>query len=149
MRYGLGIFGAAALLFSSVACNEGRYGSSGFHLPADASADRGKVAFVNIGCNSCHKVWGADLPQASVSLPEPVMLGGQTGRRLSDAYLMTVMLDPNHALAGHRKRGTAENERSRMESYTDQLSARQMVDIVAFLQAHYVVRHFTPNNTFE
>src|SRR5215475_12465101 len=149
MRFGLGVLGISALLLSGAACNQGRYSSSSFHLPADGSVDRGKVAFVNLGCNSCHQVWGTELPQANVSLPEPVMLGGQTGRRLSDAYLVTVMLDPNHALAGHRRKGTAENERSRMESYTDQLSARQMVDIVAFLQSHYVVRHFTPNNTFE
>ena len=149
MRYGLGILGSAALLFISAACNEGRYGSSGFHLPMDGNVDRGKVAFMEMGCNSCHTVWGEQLPAPTVTPRVPVELGGVTGRRLSDAYLVTSIIDPNHALAPNTKGEITENGRSRMSAYTDKMTARQIVDIVAFLQSRYVIRHFTPNNTFE
>lgn len=149
MRYSLGILTVSALLISGVACNEGRYSSSGFHLPQNGDVERGKVAFVELGCNACHKVSGVELPGPAITPGIDVPLGGETGRRLSDAYLVTAMLNPDYHLAPHVKGVVTENGHSRMPAFTAKMTAQQMVDIVAFLQSHYVIRHFTPNNTFQ
>jgi len=127
----------AALLSVGVACQSGRYSTAAFHLPADGNPERGGRAFLELGCNSCHSVTGTNLPAPSAH-PPWLSLGGEVDYRLSDAYLVTSIIDPTRELAlseSARKTGV-----SRMTTYADTITARQMIDIVAFLQAHYVVR---------
>lgn len=50
-----------ALLGGTVACDSGRHSSAGFRLPVSGDVERGKVAFVQLGCNHCHEVNGMDL----------------------------------------------------------------------------------------
>jgi hypothetical protein len=45
----------AALLSAGVACDSGRHSSAGFRLPQDGDAERGKLAFVELGCPSCSR----------------------------------------------------------------------------------------------
>jgi len=145
MRYRLEILGMAALALSGVACQSERYTPAGFHLPRDGDVERGKAAFVELGCNSCHQVSGVDLPGPTATPAVPVKLGGQSSRRLSDAYLLTAMLDPNYHLAPHEKGEITAGGHSRMPAFTDKMNLRQMVDIVAFMQSQYVIRRITPN----
>jgi hypothetical protein len=44
-----------------------------------------------------------DLPRPTVQPPVPVTLGGETDKRLSDAYLVTSMIYPSYALAPYPK----------------------------------------------
>jgi L-cysteine S-thiosulfotransferase len=145
MRYGLGVFTIAALLLSSTACNEGRYTTAGFQLPRGGDVERGKAAFVELGCSGCHKVSRADVPGPTVVPVVPVKLGGESTRRLSDAYLVTAMLNPDYHLAPSEEGGITAGGHSRMPAYIDKMSARQMVDVVAFLQSRYVIRPLTPD----
>ena len=131
------------LVGSAVACTSGRYSSASFHLPVDGDAERGKTAFVSMGCPSCHAVAGTDLEKPSVQPPVPVALGGEVDHRLSDAYLVTSVIDPSFALAPHMKAQTLDGE-SRMPGYSDQLTVRQLTDLVAFLQSRYTVRIIRP-----
>ncbi len=150
MRYRLEILGIAALAFAGAACQSQRYTTAGFHLPLNGDVERGKAAFVELGCNSCHKVSGVDLPGPTATPPVPVKLGGQSSRRLSDAYLVTAMLEPNYHLApGPRDAAITAGGHSRMPSFTDKMTVRQMVDIVAFLQSHYVIQRLNPNYSFD
>jgi len=141
------IFILVTLLGFGTSCVSGRYSSAGFHLPSDGDAARGKKAFVELGCTSCHAVAGTDL-SATVARPAAFLLGGEVDKKLSHAYLMTSMLDPAYELAPHSKSQTNAQGVSRMPNYTDRMSARQVVDLVAFLQSHYQVRQMPPTYGF-
>jgi len=137
----------APLLVSAVACNA-RYSTAAFHLPVDGDAERGKAAFVALGCNSCHEVTGVDLPRPTVQPPVPVSLGGLVDRRLTDAYLVTEVIDPSYRLAPYPKDQISSGGQSRMPHYADRMTVRQLTDIVAFLQAHYTLRPMPPEYTY-
>lgn len=134
------------LLSVGAGCNSGRYSTAGFRLPADGNPERGKQAFMQLGCHSCHEVSGADLPRPTVQPPVPVTLGGQVDRKLSDAYLVTSMINPSYDLAPYPKDQISSGGVSRMPNYADKMSVRQMVDVVAFLQTKYVIRQMPPND---
>jgi L-cysteine S-thiosulfotransferase len=138
----------AALLSAATSCNSGRHSSAGLSLPVDGNVERGKQAFVALGCAGCHSVPGENLPAPTVRSPEAAVLGGEVNKRLSDAYLVTAMINPNHALGPYPKAQVTTAGVSRMPSYADQLTVRQMVDIVAFLQAHYDVRPSLPEYSY-
>jgi len=133
------IIAIAALLATGAACGGGRHSPSAFRLPPDGDVDRGKADFVALGCHSCHEVSGADLPRPTVQPAVPVVLGGTVGARLSDAYLVTSIIYPSYELAPYPKEQITHGGQSRMPRYADQITVRQMTDLVAFLQAHYYV----------
>lgn len=141
MLYRLELAAVAALAVVCAAC-ESRYSSS-LHLPA-GDVDRGKTAFVELGCHSCHEVAGANLPAPSVHPAVPVTLGGEVDRKLSDAYLVTSMLDPSYDLAPYPRDQITSGGKSRMPCFAARMSTQQMIDIVAFLQSHYSLRPFSP-----
>lgn len=139
------VWALATLLGAGVACDSGRHSSAGFHLPADGDVERGKVAFVALGCHSCHQVSGVDLPRPTVQPPVPVVLGGEVDKELSDAYILTSMLDPNYQLAKYPKDRITTGGQSRMPHYADKMTGRQFIDVVRFLQSRYTVRQPQPN----
>jgi len=119
---------AIAAIAACAGCNAGRHSRSAFRLPPDGDVDRGKAAFVALGCQNCHEVTGTDLPRPAV----PVLLGGATDVRLSDAFLVTSIVNPGYGSSRHRE--------SRMPHYADRMTVRQLTDVVAFLQSSYYVR---------
>jgi mono/diheme cytochrome c family protein len=138
----------AALSVVSTACLSGRYTSAGFHLPVDGNSERGKAAFVALGCHSCHEVAGVDLPRPTILPAVNVILGGEVDRRPSDAYLVTSIIDPSYELALYPKSQITVDGHSRMPSYADRISARQIVDIVSFLQSRYETRVWAPRYVY-
>jgi hypothetical protein len=127
------------LLAAGAACRSGRNSPAAFRLPPDADVERGKTAFVSLGCNSCHEVSGVDLPRPSVQPPVPVVLGGLVDTRLSNAYLVTSIIYPSYELGPYPKQQVARGGQSRMPDYDETITVRQLTDIVGFLQAHYFV----------
>ena len=134
-----GFLAIAALALASAACTSGRHSPSAFHLPPDGDVDRGKAAFVALGCNGCHQVSGVDLPRPTVQPPVPVLLGGIVDSRLSDAYLVTSIIYPSYELAPYPKDQITSGGESRMPHYADRMTVRQLADVVAFLQSRYTV----------
>lgn len=132
-------FALAAVLFTGAACNSGRHSTAAFHLPPDGDVERGKAAFVAMGCQSCHEVSGVDLPKPTVQPVVPVVLGGMVGARLTDAYLTTSIINPSYDLAPGDKAQMTSGGQSRMPHYADKMTVRQLADIVAFLQSRYFV----------
>ncbi len=132
----------AAIL--SVACAQGRKSAAGFHLP-DGDPARGEAAFVALRCNDCHRVAGVHLPRPVADPPVPVVLGGETERVRADGELVTAIVFPSYALTrGFRHAAVANGRLSRMGDFSESMSVRDLTDIVAFLQEHYVVRPPTP-----
>ena len=143
----VGIVTLTAATFVCTACNA-RYSSSAFHLPADGNLERGKIAFVALKCHTCHDVPGAALSTPSVQPPVGVRLGGETDKKLSNAYLVTSMLDPSYQLAPYPVDRITSEGKSRMPSYANQMTLQQMVDIVTFLQSRYVIRRWEPQYAY-
>jgi mono/diheme cytochrome c family protein len=148
MRYRL-LLSIAVLALGSTACTEWRYEKAGFQLPRTGDVAHGKQAFVELGCNSCHKVVGSDLQGPTQPVAFTVNLGGDTSRRLSDAYLLTSILNPDYHLTPNVKGEITANGHSRMPAFTDKMTTRQLVDVIAYLQTTYIVHRFTPNYTFQ
>jgi len=134
---------AAVLLLSAAGCDSGRHSSAGFRLPDNGSVDRGKTAFLSLECNRCHEVSGVDLPRPTVQPAVPVILGGLVTSEVPDGYLATSIINPSHKLAPYPKELITVGGKSRMPEY-DQITARQLADIVAFLQSRYIVRRGSP-----
>jgi sulfur-oxidizing protein SoxX len=130
----------SGLLSGLVACSPSRYSSRSFALPSDGDPERGKLAFVELGCNACHDVAGVTLPAPAVRPVFNVPLGGEVPKRFSDAYLVTSIISPSHHIAPYPKEQVMENGKSRMPTYADRITVRQLTDLVAFLQANYRLR---------
>jgi sulfur-oxidizing protein SoxX len=122
------------MLVFMVGCQVDRHSSAGFRLPPDGDVERGKAAFVTLGCNNCHQVEGANLPQPSVRLPVPVVLGGLIPAPITDGHLVTSIIYP----AAQRR------DQLRMPHYDDRMTVRQLTDVVAFLQSTYTVERPLP-----
>jgi mono/diheme cytochrome c family protein len=143
LRY-LTVLSVAALLAMTASCDSGRHSASGFRLPPTGDIERGKAAFVSLGCSRCHEVAGVAFAQPEVKPAMPVVLGGSTTREISDGYLVTSIINPNHRLARYPKDQITAAGKSRMPEYADNITARQLTDIVEFLQSRYVVRSVVP-----
>ncbi len=133
------ILAIVILLAADLGCSSSRHSSYALRLPADGDAVSGRNAFVALGCPACHDVGGMDMPRPTVQPPVRVMLGGAVSARLSDAYLVTSIINPSADLAPYPKEQITANGASRMPSYEDRISVRQLTDVVAFLQSRYWV----------
>lgn len=117
----------------------GRESPFGFRLP-EGDAERGRAAFVDLRCNSCHEVEGVAIEYAE-GLAH-VKLGGQTTRVKTYGELVTAVINPSHRIAPqHRDDGVLPDGQSIMSAayLNDIMTVRQLVDLVAFLEGTYEV----------
>jgi len=130
----------AGLVLLMLGCQNTKKSSAGFRLP-DGDAESGKKVFVAMGCATCHTVEGvADLPAPTIRPPVPVTLGGPIPFVKTDGELVTSIINPSHKIAaGLRAEEVMRNGASRMPTYGEIMTVRQMIDLVAFLQSRYVV----------
>jgi mono/diheme cytochrome c family protein len=125
----------AAVSFSS--CAPPERSASGFRLP-EGSVEAGKAAFLALQCNACHKVKGLELPGPVAEPPVPVALGGTVDYQPTDGRFVTSIINPSHKLAPGYPRDRIESGAiSRMADYSDVMTVRQLVDLVAFLHSRY------------
>jgi hypothetical protein len=127
------LFAALAIL---AGCG-GQRSASGFRLPENGDPERGKAAFVELGCHQCHPVAGVDLPPPSGDSKISLGLGGRVHEVRTDGYLVASIIHPSHKI--RRYPGVGDSDESPMPDYTNQMTVRQLVDVVAFLQSHYEV----------
>lgn len=134
----------AATGLSLTSCGPPEKSSSGFRLP-DGDVEAGKAAFLELNCNACHDVRGLDLPGPVAEPPVPVALGGSIDYRPTDGKFVTAIINPSHKLAsGYPKELIESGTGSRMADYSDVMTVRQLVDLVAFLHSRY---EFVPKTT--
>jgi hypothetical protein len=129
-----------ALALSVAACVRTQKSSAGFHLP-DGDVGRGQQVFVDLKCHACHRVQDTDLPSPVADPPVPVVLGGVVQRVRTDGELVAAIIEPSHRIApGYRVTEVRAGGLSRMGDYSEQMSVRDLIDLVAFLQSHYEVQ---------
>lgn len=130
----------AGLCVLMCGCASGRHSPAGFRLAENGSIERGRQAFVDLKCHTCHEVANTDLPKPTVQPPVPVVLGGVILREKTDGYLAASIMNPSHAIGGQRKELVMVANQSRMPDYTETITLRQLTDLVEFLQSTYKVR---------
>jgi mono/diheme cytochrome c family protein len=113
--------------------------SAGFRLP-DGDAERGKAVFLELKCHTCHTVQGTDIPLPSkeYAYVRVVVLGGEVQRVKTYGELVTSIINPSHSLApGYPKELITKDNQSAMTNFSDTMTVRQLIDLVAFLQSRY------------
>lgn len=128
---------AIVLPFILAGCSAGAKSSSGFHLP-DGNSVRGKTAFVELKCHTCHVVPGVELPAPSGSVASPVVLGGDVAKVKTYGELVTAIIHPSYDLSKKLNKEWMEGGKlSPMGSFNEIMTVQQMIDLVAFLQPQY------------
>jgi mono/diheme cytochrome c family protein len=109
----------------------------GFRLP-DGDIDRGKQAFLDLKCASCHSVEDVDFGTNKIAGHLDLMLGGETPTIRTYGRLVTAIINPSHVISPQFKdQLTLEGKLSPMPEFNKVMTVEQMIDLVAFLQPHY------------
>ena len=131
-------WGVILLMLLTAACNGPKSGA-GLRLP-DGDVQRGKAAFLELKCNTCHTVAKTEIPSPSqdYAYVRVVVLGGEVRQVKTYGALVTSIINPSHSLApGYPKELIAKGNESAMTNFNDTMTVRQLIDIVAFLQSRY------------
>ena len=125
-------------------CSTARDPARGFRLAKNGDPERGKAAFVELGCTSCHEVHGASLPKPTV---QPVMLGGPVVAQRSDGYLVAAIINPTYHAAHYTAAGASEGG-PKMPEFASRMTVLQLTDIVTYLQSRYSISPIQPRTEF-
>lgn len=121
------------------ACDTGPKSAAGFRLP-DGDAEVGKQLFVQLECNSCHRIPEVEFPPAVEPGPVEVMLGGPVARVKNYGQLVSSVINPSHRIVRrYPKDEVSADGESLMPIYNETMTVQQLIDLVAFLQAQYRV----------
>tara|TARA_R110002096_G_scaffold164099_8_gene331798 strand:- start:838 stop:1356 length:519 start_codon:yes stop_codon:yes gene_type:complete len=129
------------LLTSSllISCAPEPKSGKGLVLP-EGDSEQGKQAFVDLKCHRCHSVAGIELSEFEGGWEDPLRLGGEIVRVKTYGDLITAIVYPDHAISEeYRKRfESGAPELSPMSVIIDEMSVRQLIDIVTFLHSRYI-----------
>ena len=95
--------------------------------PGDAA--RGRQVFARLECFRCHQLRGESFPTPSAAGPELT----EASAHHPVGYLVESILNPN-AVIVEGPGYIGSDGRSTMPDYRDELSARDLIDLVAYLQ---------------
>lgn len=111
---------------------------AGFRLP-DGDPTAGRAAFVELQCHACHFVDGVEMPKPSADPPVPAVLGGRVTFEPTDGFLVTSIINPSHRITAWPRAYAEAGGLSRMGDFTEVMTVRQLIDIVAFLHQISIV----------
>jgi mono/diheme cytochrome c family protein len=132
-----GLLGFVVLL---AGCSGDPHSPAGFRLASNGDATRGKQVFLELHCVECHQVADVNLSVPMAQDRVPVVLGGEVDRQMADGYLVTAIINPSFVIARRYPADQMTKQgKSRMPNY-EELTVRELTDLVAFLQSHYRVR---------
>lgn len=124
--------------------------AKGFRLPT-GDDEAGKVAFTELGCLACHSVSESEIyPMPEHPAAWHVVLGGDVTMVKTYGELVTAIIHPSESIRPDvRATLVDEQGRSVMPDLTRQMTTRQMIDLVTYLQHQYqVVLPDFPSNTY-
>ncbi len=99
----------------------------------DGDPTAGRTAFTEMQCYACHAVEGDDFPDPHASPPVPVALGPEVAS-MDRGYLAESIISPSHRIPEDME-GIRHEELSRMGDYSEAMTVRQLIDIVAYLES--------------
>lgn len=127
------------IMFSLIVLTSGcgRKSAVGFRLP-DGNVEKGKAAFIELKCHSCHTVDGVTLPPPTVSKSKAIAIGGEVTRIKTYGELVTAIIHPSHRLSADvKKQWEIDGKLSPMPDYNRVMTVEQMINLVTFLQSRY------------
>jgi Cytochrome c len=130
---------ASALLTTSCAYDP----SFGFPVE-EGDIAAGRQAFIDHQCHQCHSVAGVSLPPLAGASGVMLELGGETSTVRTYGGLMTSIINPNHEISEAYRdrlllRGEVPLNSPMPMPHIDNMTVRQLIDIVAFLDSRYVL----------
>jgi len=104
-----------------------------FSIPRGDAAE-GRKVFIAMECFACHDVTGEDFPQDSKRARDagPPLTG--MGSHHPPEYFAESIMNPNRVIvlgSGY----TGADQLSKMPSYADTMTVRQLIDVVAYLRS--------------
>lgn len=129
------------LLILIGACEPDPNVGRGFRLP-EGNVEAGHQAFIEFGCPRCHSIAGVELPRDPENASLDLELGGEISNVKTYGELVTSIINPDHVLTLKFRHLLSERAKqegdSPMPTFNKDMSVEQMIDLVAFLHAHYV-----------
>ncbi len=98
----------------------------------DGDPVTGRQAFTEMACYVCHTVVGDTFPEPHASPPVPVELGPDLAS-MSRGVMVESIIAPSHRIPEDLE-GVRRGELSRMGDYSEAMTVRQLIDIVAYLE---------------
>jgi sulfur-oxidizing protein SoxX len=145
-RQQINLFSVIMVSIFVTACDTGPKSAAGFRLP-DGNADVGKQLFVQLECNSCHRISELELAAPAQAGPVSVMLGGPVAKVKNYGQLVSSIINPSHKIVHHYpKEEVSVDGESLMPTYNETMTVQELIDLVAFLQAQYRVT--MPQNSY-
>ena len=134
----LALAGAAVLS----ACRTYPNYANDFRFPIQkGDVDRGKTAFVSLGCPQCHVVDGVQLPEYKGTRFISMPLGGELVFVKTYADIVTSIINPNHVISEKYLSMLPANQRSHTNTspmyMNPEMKVTELIDIVAFLNSRY------------
>lgn len=95
-----------------------------------------------MNCIGCHRVAGVELPRPRGTRHLDLELAGDTRFVRSYRDLVTAVTNPQHVVNEQYRElfaraGTSKGTRAVMPDYRDDMSVRQLMDVLAFLDRAY------------
>jgi len=113
--------------------DEGLEPAEYFFIPK-GNPDKGKEAFTALQCTSCHQT--AD--HASLQGPVAAKIGPTLGLIQAEypaGWIANSIVSPSHTIALDSEGESEGGALSRMPDFTDVMTVRQLIDIIAYIQA--------------
>lgn len=107
-------------------------GARGFYFP-EGDVAAGKEAVQAMQCFACHEIVGSEFPKPHAQPVVLVSLGGEKARQ-SREQLAESILSPSHRVPEGVPSATSAGL-SRMGDYSEVMTVRQLIDLVAYLQS--------------
>ncbi len=119
------------------ACTPRQQTGRGFVFPGGDS-QRGRLAFVELGCYNCHAVSGVALPAPTKAPERLVILGGEVSNLRSYGDLITSIIHPSQRISGSLAGQTLPDPKvSPMPTVNVVMTVQQMLDLAEFLHPQY------------
>ena len=136
------IFLILSALILITACDPKQQPVRGFVLP-EGDVSLGQQVFIDHGCYQCHLLPNIDLPERMANPPITLEIGGQVYQVKNYGELLDAVVNPSHIISTKYKMALDKEQRklaqSPMPDFNDELTVAELIDLVAFLHAQYIL----------
>ncbi|MBI3312829.1 MAG: cytochrome c [Candidatus Omnitrophica bacterium] len=119
--------------FAAIDRDEGMAPADGFFLP-EGDGVRGKKAFMDLKCTSCHWVQNELNLSAPVAEKSGPILGTKQAA-YAPGWIANSITSPSHTIGFDTDGQADESDLSRMGDFTETMTVRQMIDLVAYIKS--------------
>lgn len=115
-----------------------------FSFPVEeGDIETGRQAFIDHRCHLCHTVADTRLPEPAGDVAPLLELGGETRQVKAYSDLVTSIINPDHRISDEYREQLqpplAPDSSPMPMAHIDNMTIRELIDIVVFLDSRYVV----------